>query len=223
MIKAVFFDWVGTLSHPEPDRDASVHKAAREIGVELPLENLLTGILKADNQVPEGAPPCWHEGAPEEPFLRWWKVLLAEVGADLSREEMLDITGTVGKRIRALSWVLYDDVIPVVEELKQRGLILGLISAHYIGRAGMGPYLDVVVTARDAGADKPEPPIFMAAVERAAVDATEALYIGDQYERDIVGARRVGINAVLIDRYDLFPGITDCPRIKSLNQVFDYL
>jgi len=223
MIKAVFFDWVGTLSHPEPDRDESIHKAAREIGVELPLDNLLAGVLKADNQVPEGAPPCWHEGAPEEPFILWWKVLLDEVGAELSREEMLDITGTVGKHIKALSWVLYDDVIPVVEELKQRGLILGLISAHYIGRAGMDPYLDVVVTARDAGADKPEPPIFMAAIERAAVDATEAVYIGDQYERDIVGARRMGINAILIDRYDLFPGITDCPRIKSLHQVFDYL
>ncbi len=223
MIKAVFFDWVGTLSHPEPDRDENIHNAAREMGFELPLDNLLVGVLRADNQVPEGAPPCWREGAPEEPFLRWWKVLLDEVGVKLSGREMLGITEIVGKRIRALSWVLYDDVIPVVEQLKQRGLILGLISAHYIGRAGMEPYLDVVVTAKDAGADKPEPPIFMAAVERAAVDAKEVLFIGDQYERDIVGARRVGINAVLIDRYDLFPGITDCPRIKALNQVFDYL
>ena len=191
MIKAVFFDWVGTLSHPEPDRDENIHNAARELGIELPLDNLLVGVLRADNQVPEGAPPCWREGAPEEPFLHWWEVLLGEVGADLSREETLAITETVGKRLRNLSWVLYDDVIPVVEELKERGLILGLISAHYIGRAGMDPYLDVVVTAKDAGADKPEPEIFMAAVERAAVDATEVLYIGDQYERDGVGARGV--------------------------------
>ena len=223
MIKAVFFDWVGTLSHPEPDRDASIHKAARELGIELPLDNLLIGVLKADTQVPGGAPPCWREGADKEPFIRWWKALLAEVGVSLSREEMLGITELVGKRIRDLAWVLYEDVIPTIKQLKRRGLILGLISAHYIGRAGLDPYLDVVVTARDVGADKPEPPIFLAALERAATDAPEAIHVGDQYERDVVGARRVGINAILIDRYDLFPEATDCPRITGLNQVIEYL
>ena len=223
MIKAVFFDWVGTLSHPEPDRDEGIHKAAWELGVDLPLDNLLIGVLKADTQVPEGTPPYWHEGVTEEPFIRWWGALLAEVGVSLSREEMLGITKLVGKRIRDLAWVLYEDVMPTIKQLKQRGLILGLISAHYIGRAGLDPYLDVVVTAKDVGADKPEPPIFLAALERTAVDAQEVVYVGDQYERDVVGARRVGINAILIDRYDLFPEVTDCPRITGLNQVIEYL
>ena len=223
MIKAVFFDWVGTLSHPEPDRDEGIHQAARELGVWLPLDNLLKGVLKADMRVPEGAPPCWRKGADEDPFIRWWRVLLAEVGVSLSREKMLGITDLVGKRIRDLAWVLYEDVMPTVMQLKQRGLILGLISAHYIGRAGLDPYLDVVVTAKDVGADKPEPPIFLAALERAAVDAPEVVYVGDQYERDVIGSRGVGINAILIDRYDLFPEVTDCPRITSLNQVIEYL
>jgi len=102
-------------------------------------------------------------------------------------------------------------------------LILGLISAHYIGRAGLDTYLDVVVTAKGVGADKPEPPIFLAALKQAAVDAPEVVYVGDQYERDVVGARGVGMNAILIDRYDLFPEVTDCPRITGLTQVIEYL
>ena len=223
MIKAAFFDWVGTLAHPEPDRHEVVHQAARELGVELPLHKLLRGVLKADMRVPEGAPPRWCKGVDEEPFIRWWEALLAEVGVSLSGKEMLGVTELVGQRVRDLAWVLYEDVMPTIKQLKQRGLILGLISAHYIGRAGLDPYLDVVVTAKDVGADKPEPPIFLAALERAAVDAPEVAYVGDQYERDVVGARGVGMNAILIDRYDLFPEITDCPRITGLTQVIEYL
>ena len=223
MIKAVFFDWVGTLAHPEPDRHEVIHQAARELGVELPLHKLLRGVLRADMRAPEGTPPRWRKGVDEEPFIRWWKALLAEVGVSLSGKEMLGVTELVGQRVRDLDWVLYEDVMPTIKQLKQRGLILGLISAHYIGRAGLDPYLDVVVTAKDAGADKPEPPIFLAALERAAVDAPEVVYVGDQYERDVVGARAVGMNAILIDRYDLFPEVTDCPRITGLTQVIEYL
>jgi len=223
MIKAVFFDWVGTLSHPEPDRHEVIHQAARELGVELPLHKLLRGILKADVRVHEGAPPRWRKGVDEEPFICWWKALLAEVGVSLSGKEMLGVTELVGQCVRYLAWVLYEDVMPTIKQLKQRGLMLGLISGHYIGRAGLDPYLDVVVTAKDVGADKPEPPIFLAALEQAAVDAPEVVYVGDQYERDVVGARGVGMNAILIDRYDLFPEVTDCPRITGLTQVIEYL
>jgi putative hydrolase of the HAD superfamily len=221
--KAVFFDWVGTLSHPKPDRHESIHRAACDLGLELPLDKLLKGILKADIIVPEGAPPCWHETADVAPFVRWWDVLLSETGARLSKDEMLAITGTVGQRFRDFNWVLYDDVMPNIKQLRQRGIKLGLISSHYIGRAGLDPFLDIVVTAKDAGADKPEPKIFLTAIKKAGVTASETLYVGDQYERDVLGARKAGMNAVLIDRYDIFPDITDCPRISNLYQLIEYL
>jgi putative hydrolase of the HAD superfamily len=92
-----------------------------------------------------------------------------------------------------------------------------------MGDVGLESYLDVIVTAEDVGADKPDPPIFLAALERAGVDASEAVYIGDQYETDIVGARGVGIKPILIDRYDLMPEVSDCPRIHSLSEVVQYL
>jgi len=80
-----------------------------------------------------------------------------------------------------------------------------------------------VVTSSEVGANKPEPPIFLAALERARVDASEAAYIGDQYETDVVGARGVGIKPILIDRYDLLPEVSDCPRIHTLTEVVEYI
>jgi len=87
----------------------------------------------------------------------------------------------------------------------------------------MDCYLDFVATSGEVGVDKPEPPIFLAALERAGIDASEAVYVGDQYDTDVVGARGVGIKPILIDRYDLLPGVSDCPRIHSLTEVVKYL
>ena len=59
------------------------------------------------------------------------------------------------------------------------------------------------------------------ALERAGVRASEAVYVGDQYETDVVGARGGGINPVLIDRYDLLTKVSDCPRIHSLTELLN--
>ncbi len=90
-------------------------------------------------------------------------------------------------------------------------------------KLGLEPYLDFVVSSEEVGANKPAPAIFLAAVEKAGVKASEAVHVGDQYELDVVGARGVGINPVLIDRYDVTPGVSDCPRIRTLPELVQYL
>ncbi len=225
MIKAVFFDWLNTIAHPEPDRHELFSRVAQELGIELPPQRLIRAIHVAESQVPAGAPPRWSEGKDEAPFIRHQEVLSAELGVKMPRETMLEFTKRISRLVRGggVTWVLYDEVLPVVKELKKRGLILGLISNLIIGEVGLESYLDFVVTAKEIGADKPQPPIFLAALERAGVGASEAVYVGDQYETDVVGARGVGINPILIDRYDLMPEVTDCPRIHSLSEVVEYI
>ena len=88
---------------------------------------------------------------------------------------------------------------------------------------GLESYLDFVVTSGEAGADKPQPAIFLAALERVGVNASEAVHVGDQYKLDVVGARGVGITPILIDRYDLYPEVSDCPRIRNLSELAQYL
>lgn len=88
---------------------------------------------------------------------------------------------------------------------------------------GLEPYLNFIVTSKEVGANKPEPAIFLAALERAGVDASEAVYIGDQYETDVIGARGVGIKPILIDRWDLLTEVDDCPRIHNLSEVLTHI
>jgi len=223
MTKAVFFDWMNTLAHPEPDRHEQYCQAARELGIELPPEKVLRGICVADNQLPAGIPPKWSEEKDQEPFIRFQEIILAEAGVKLPRDMILKLLKRFKGLLETATFVLYDDVTPTLKTLKQKGLILGLISNLYIGRASLGPYLDFVVTSKEVGSNKPEPLIFLAALERAGVKASEAIYVGDQYDTDVVGARGVGIKPILIDRYDLMPEVSDCPRIRRLTELSQYL
>ena len=223
MFKAVFFDWMNTLAHPEPDRHEQYCQACRELGIKLSPQKVIRGIYVADSQVPAGIPPKWSEEKDPEPFIRFQEIILAEAGVKLPRDMILKLIKRFKQLLEAATFTLYGDVPLTLKTLKQRGLILGLISNLYIGRAGLEPYLDFVVTSKEAGANKPEPPIFLLALDRAGVNASEAVYVGDQYNIDVVGARGVGINPVLIDRYDLMPGVSDCPRIHSLTELSQYL
>jgi putative hydrolase of the HAD superfamily len=229
MIKAVFFDWMNTLTHAEPDRHEQFCQIARELGIELSPQKVMRGIYAAGTQLPAGAPFRWRESEDPEVFIRYIEIVLTEAGARLPRDTVLEILKRIIQTARKETYVLYDDVLPTLKKLKKRGLIVGLITSLtkdmnlICGDLGLTPYLDFVVTSKEVGSDKPEPPIFLAALKRAGVGASEAVYIGDQYETDVVGARGVGIKPILIDRYDLMPGVSDCPRIHSLTEVVKYI
>ena len=125
--------------------------------------------------------------------------------------------------------VLFDDVAPVLTDLKDRGLVLGLISnveqdmTETFHELGLTSWLDVVVTSQDAGFNKPQPEIFHEALRRAGVQPSEAVYVGDQHQVDVIGANDAGMKGVLLDRGGYFEEITDCPRIRSLNEVVEHL
>src|SRR5437773_364025 len=68
----------------------------------------------------------------------------------------------------------------------------------------------------------PRPEIFHMALERAGVEAREAVFVGDSYATDIAGARTAGLRGVLLDAvgvYDHSGDQLDCPRITALPQL----
>jgi putative hydrolase of the HAD superfamily len=61
---------------------------------------------------------------------------------------------------------------------------------------GLRALLDVVVRPADAGAAKPDPRIFAHALARLGVPAAAAVYVGDDAEHDVAGARGAGLAAI---------------------------
>jgi putative hydrolase of the HAD superfamily len=95
--------------------------------------------------------------------------------------------------------------------------------APLIRQLGLESYLNFITTPYDAGADKPDPKIFLVALDKAGIHADEAIYVGDQYKVDILGARSAGIKAIMIDRYNLYTDSHDFPRIASLSEIENHL
>jgi len=122
----------------------------------------------------------------------------------------------------------------VLEALKKGSLKLGVISnimsrslvPHRLKTCGIEHYFDVVLTSSTFGIRKPNPAIFLKAVELLKMSPAEAIYIGDTLSRDVAGARRAGFKKAIQIR-SFFTSISDSPEdreapdlvIQSLSEV----
>jgi putative hydrolase of the HAD superfamily len=118
---------------------------------------------------------------------------------------------------------LYEDAIPTLDALRDRGLKLGLLSNsardldEFVGHHGLA--VDAVLTSRAHGKTKPHEAIFRRMLELLDVVPGEAVMVGDTVEDDVEGATAVGMRAVLVDRegrYGEHDSIPDLRRLLSL-------
>ena len=95
---------------------------------------------------------------------------------------------------------LFDEAHALLAGMRERyavgAITNGNADVHYIG---IGHYFDFVITAADAGAAKPKPEIFYAALAAAGVEAGHALHVGDDPKRDVHGANAVGMRTVWVN------------------------
>ncbi len=235
VIKAVFFDFFNTLANYHPPREQLQAAACREFGIEVEphalREALFAGDLFYDEDIVHIPMSQRSEAERMALYARYEAKVLEAVGVEVSEELALQIMAKFGTLMSEAGarFVLFDDVEPALAQLKARGLTLGLISnidrdlSSTYDELGLSSSLDVLVTSLAVGAAKPDPAIFRIALERAGVDASEAIHVGDMYHSDIMGARSAGIRPLLIDRDGLHQEISDCPRISSLGEVVGYL
>ena len=121
---------------------------------------------------------------------------------------------------------LFDDVLPALRTLRRAGVKTAVISnadddvtvvcVHF----AFAPLMDIIVTSALVGYEKPDPRTYYAALEPLGVAPERALHVGDQPKSDIVGARGVGMGAVLIDRYDRHDD-RDIPTVVTLTELAD--
>jgi len=127
---------------------------------------------------------------------------------------------------------LWSSTVPGTREalgrLRAARLQLGVVS-NSDGRveaaleaAELLEFFDVVIDSALAGVEKPDPAIFHAALEALGVPARDALYVGDLYEVDVLGARAAGMDAVLFAPGEA-AAVAGCRTVRSLSALADYL
>ena len=228
-LDAVFFDLGGTLVDMNVPREDLWSMVLSRHGADVDKGRLSGALRKADRDLDEAFARI--QGMDERPF---WKAyddaVLADLGAEVDSERFrADLSEAFGKVVPDEEvWTDYPDAKPLLERLGERDIKVGLISnatdlaRRVLKRLDMERYFDPIVISSEIGHRKPEREIFDRALDRAGVAPSRAIYIGDKLAVDVVGASRAGLNAVLIDRGEIFPD-AQCVRIKDLSALRAFL
>ena len=227
IIRAVFFDLYGTLATFDPPREVIQANAAAQFGLALSPEGVDSGYHLADQHMSrQNATAPVRNMSPAEQahfFARFEQLVLDGAGHSVD----LETAAAVWKRVRSQRYklALFEDVVPALDRIRNSGLLTGLISnVHSTGSAladsmGLTGHIDFAVTSGDAGAEKPHPAIFRAALSKAGVRPAEAVHVGDQIESDIDGAQAAGIAPILMDRFNGHPGYTAHTRVTCMAEL----
>ena len=113
------------------------------------------------------------------------------------------------------------EAAPALARVKAAGLVAGVISNSngsvrtILEGTGLARDLDFIIDSAVVGVEKPDRRIFELALHAAGVPAAAAVYVGDLYSVDVLGARGAGIEAVLLDPRGYW-GPRDCPLARGV-------
>jgi HAD superfamily hydrolase (TIGR01662 family) len=220
--RAILFDAGGTLA--QPDWERIVGLAEKETGRIYHTSEMGRHFAEAlravDGRLSE-EPVRAHTRRPGWVFLDVFSALGVEREA-CGRLVSQVLTAHGEKHI----WCGLDTDVPrVIAGLKRAGLKVGVISNTEDGRLEemlklleIATDFDLLVDSHLVGLRKPDAAIFHYALEQLGVEPGDAVYIGDSYGHDVLGAKNAGLRAILLDPLDLYIE-TDCPRIHRLSEL----
>lgn len=200
MIRAVFFDAVGTLLEPTPTAVEVYHDVGRRLGSRLAPEEIAVRFRAAFRQQ-ERLDQDHHWRTDEVREERRWRAIVAAVLDDVADQESCFRT-LWDHFARPTAWRCLDGVAELFAELDRRGLVLGMASnfdARLRGVVAGLPELGLLrhlVISSEVGWRKPAPEFFREVVARAAVAPAHILFVGDDPINDDEGARRAGLTAL---------------------------
>jgi len=118
------------------------------------------------------------------------------------------------------------DVVAALDRL--RGTRLAVVSnsngtvRELLRRIGLADRFELIIDSEEESVEKPDPAIFRIALDRMGVAAGEAVYVGDTYHFDVVGARAAGVEPFLLDPGGLYLD-ADARRVRSLAELIEAL
>lgn len=235
--EVIFFDLGDTLVRTDPSWAAVYRAGLAEQGIDIAEDELARALAGASGEV-------WLEEGPFEQteaasFARvraFDQEVLAGLGhPDLPEQVFRSIERAF---LRSTSWHVFPDVLPAIEQIRAAGMRLAIISnwvwggPELIHNIELAHHFEALVVSARVGYQKPAEAIFRHALEVMNAQPERAMHIGDNYRADVIGARRVGIRPVLIDRrigdpsrhgYVAADASDDVPVVADLYELLDLL
>jgi HAD superfamily hydrolase (TIGR01509 family) len=224
VIETVFLDAGGVLVHPNFDRVAAV---LRSHGVETSGEVLraVEPLAKRDLEDPSFI----RSSDDDSRGLVYFATVLKRAGVAIDDAVRTALTELRAYHAEHNLWeTVPDDLIPFLRRLRAQGLRLVVVSNangtlhRHFDRLGLTSLFDAVFDSHVEKVEKPDPRFFEIALERSGARKSTTVHVGDFYEIDVVGARRAGLEAILLDPSNVNAD-RDCVRVRTLNELAECL
>src|SRR6266571_4844505 len=207
MIKAIFFDAVGTLFYLTKTVGDHYAYVSREVGLHLDAQELERAFHTAWKKMPQRAA---IDGPRENDDKGWWRELIdlvldqvAPSLSELDRDNFFEIA--YEHFAEAGVWQVYPEVPDVLGQLQPR-FELAVIS-NFDGRLrlilhhlGISKFFTHIFVSSELGVDKPDPEIYRRAVTLMKLHPNEVLHVGDDPQRDWEAATAAGLSVFRLDR-----------------------
>ncbi len=201
VVSAVIFDFYGTLAH-FADTSVSNYETVFAAHGYTPERAILDSYFSRYDGVEHGA-----HSVSEEAYESWVRLRLRDLtsacGVPDARAE--DLIGVLRASDQGVM-VPYPEAARTLTTLRAWGLAIGVCSNWgweldaFLDQVGLLGLVDAGVTSARAGARKPHPDIYGASVTALDVDPEEVVFVGDSWEPDVRGPRRMGMTAVHVWR-----------------------
>ena len=228
-VKASFFwfDIGYTLLYMQ--REATYRQALKDFGLNLALADIERAFHLTDKLFMREYPGIFLK--PRKVYMpSYLGIMNYRLGVDLDVCR-LDARWEEIKQNTDPYWLPFEGVREVLDALWQRSIGMGVISnwdwtaRDVLTAAGLIDYFDHLIISCEVDCIKPDSRIFHLALQTAGLKAEECVYIGDNYYDDAVGCRRVGMEALIINRFGYLgiEEIRDCPIIHHIAEVLNHL
>ena len=154
-------------------------------------------------------------------YIEYNKELFAILGITITSQEALQLN----KFLNKVKWTCYSETQTTLNSLKTRKIPLGLIAnwtkalKDILKKVYLDHYFDFIYSSHDLKINKPNPEIFIKALNSVIKKFDNIYYVGDDYELDIIPSKKAGLIPILIDRNNQYPSSVDCIRIKKLTDL----
>jgi putative hydrolase of the HAD superfamily len=201
VVRAVVFDFYGTLAHWAEGAGINYAAVFADHGYALSDSVLLEYFALYD-----GVDHSEHSVS-EEAYERWVRARLRQL-AEMGGVHAPDVDAVVDA-LRAADdgpMLAYPEAGATLRSLRDAGLAVGVCSnwgwelSGFLDRVGLLDLVDVAITSARAGTRKPHPDIYVRAVQALGSDPSDIVFVGDSWEPDVRGPRRMGMTAVHVWR-----------------------
>jgi HAD superfamily hydrolase (TIGR01509 family) len=205
--RAVLFDLDDTLFDNQRHRRDALKAIGQAVGLSQGFDVL--ALERAHDRHSERTQQLLLTGelSPEQALLERMRGTLLDFGVSASDERLLQLEALYRAEFDR-EWTTVPGAIELLDALREAGARIVLITNgrmqdQYpkLERLGLRKWLDGVVVSEEVGCEKPSSEFFEIALQQAGFGPTECVVVGDLWHIDIIGAHRMGIDAIWLNRY----------------------